>query len=109
MQFAYPPLRANPRPGPADYACFGEDWSAIRQSHIPPVVEERGIQFASGNEECSDTLWSIGAGDIALVKGWLFGEGHDPCLHRSPPIAGTGERRLLLAIDTPRIDPEPEE
>ena len=52
-------------------------------------------------------MWNIDAGDIALVKGWQFGEGHDPCLHRSPPIAGTGERRLLLASDTPRIDLEP--
>ncbi|MCD1623413.1 DUF1826 domain-containing protein [Citromicrobium bathyomarinum] len=66
----------------------------------------RGTQFACDNVPGGE-VWNIDAGDIALVKGWQFGEGHDPCLHRSPPIAGTGERRLLLAIDTPRIDPEP--
>jgi len=69
----------------------------------------RGTQFACANARESDALWNIEAGDIALVKGWQFGEGHQPCLHRSPPIAGTGERRLLLAIDTPRIDPKPGE
>ena len=69
----------------------------------------RGTQFARANEKGADDLWNIDAGDIALVKGWQFGEGHAPCLHRSPPIAGTGEHRLLLAIDTPRIDPEPGE
>ena len=66
----------------------------------------RGTQFAPSNQADTDNLLNIGAGDIALVKGWMFAEGHEPCLHRSPPIAGTGERRLLLAIDTPRIDPE---
>lgn len=66
----------------------------------------RGTQFAEGNSKETADVWGIHAGDIALVKGWLFGEGHDPCLHRSPPIAGTGERRILLAIDTPRIDRE---
>ena len=69
----------------------------------------RGTQFACGNMRESDALWNIEAGDIALVKGWQFGEGHQPSLHRSPPIAGAGERRLLLAIDTPRIDAEPGE
>ena len=66
----------------------------------------RGTQFACGNLPSSEDLWNIDAGDIALVKGRRFGEGHDCCLHRSPPIVGTGERRLLLAIDTPHIDPE---
>ncbi|MFN3940667.1 MAG: DUF1826 domain-containing protein [Chitinophagales bacterium] len=25
-----------------------------------------------------------------------------PCLHRSPPIEGTGQRRLVLVIDSAR-------
>lgn len=43
----------------------------------------------------------IGAGDIALFKGKLF-PGQPPVLfHRSPPIEGTGERRIVLVLDTP--------
>jgi hypothetical protein len=44
------------------------------------------------------------AGAVALFKGRLYGEGHATVLHRSPPIEGTGERRLVLVIDTPRRD-----
>ena len=198
MQVAAPPSRPSPSPSDADYACFTDDWSAIRSADIPLVVQRRavpaldrcvqpllgldpfmwrasgsperasaelgdlpealaqdiatlatrfaalmvcdeirlrlelvdndscrklhcdytdlrlittysgqGTQFARANDRVADSIWNIEAGDIALVKGWQFGEGHPPCLHRSPPIAGTGERRLLLAIDTPRIDREP--
>ena len=66
----------------------------------------RGTQFASGDPSDGEATWEIAAGDIALLKGWNFEEGHDPCFHRSPPIAGTGQRRLLLAIDTARIGPQ---
>jgi hypothetical protein len=38
---------------------------------------------------------------IALVKGRLFPGGHPPCWHRSPPLNDTGERRIVLVIDTP--------
>lgn len=39
----------------------------------------------------------LSCGDVALFKGRLATE--HPAIHRSPPIAGTGERRLVLAID----------
>lgn len=43
----------------------------------------------------------IGTGDIALFKGKLF-QGQPPVLlHRSPPIEGMGERRIVLVLDTP--------
>lgn len=43
----------------------------------------------------------IGTGDIALFKGKLF-PGKPPVLfHRSPPIEGTGERRVVLVLDSP--------
>ena len=75
------------------------------RTSVGPPANKRNCQDAK--EARSLTLdVKPAAGDIALVKGWMFAEGHEPCLHRSPPIAGTGERRLLLAIDTPRIDPE---
>lgn len=46
-------------------------------------------------------LERVPTGAVALFKGRLFGEGHAPCLHRSPPIEGSGEARLVLVIDTP--------
>ena len=46
-------------------------------------------------------LERVPTGAVALFKGRLFGAGHEPCLHRSPPIEGSGEARLVLVIDTP--------
>ncbi len=45
---------------------------------------------------------SLSAGDVGIFKGKLgWGE---PIIHRSPPIAGTGERRLLLVLNPPEGD-----
>jgi hypothetical protein len=43
----------------------------------------------------------IRAGDIALFKGKLFPGNPPVLLHRSPPIDGTGVRRIVLVLDTP--------
>jgi hypothetical protein len=43
----------------------------------------------------------IGTGDIALFKGKLFPGEPPVLLHRSPSIEGTGERRVVLVLDTP--------
>jgi len=43
----------------------------------------------------------IGAGDVALFKGKLFPGAPPVLLHRSPPIEGTGNRRVVLVLDTP--------
>ena len=48
-----------------------------------------------------DHLLRLEAGWIGLFKGRAFHPDHPPALHRSPPIAGIGARRLLLVIDTP--------
>lgn len=45
-------------------------------------------------------LVRLSSGDIALFKGRLFGDDHEPCFHRSPPIVQTEGRRLVLVIDT---------
>ena len=46
----------------------------------------------------SDRIHQLSVGDIAIFKGRL--EAEEPAiLHRSPPIAGTGDTRLLLVID----------
>ncbi len=54
-----------------------------------------------GLEPLDSNLVRLSSGDIALFKGRLFGEGHAPCFHRSPPVGDTGEQRLVLVIDTP--------
>lgn len=41
---------------------------------------------------------AMAPGDVAIFKGRLLAD-EPRILHRSPPIAGTGESRLLLAID----------
>jgi len=62
-----------------------------------------GTQFAPhGKGDCCSE--DVPTGAIALFKGKLFGSGHTPCFHRSPPIEGTGEERLVLVIDTPDRD-----
>ena len=59
-----------------------------------------GTDYAPhGDGDCC--LERVRTGAVALFKGRLFGEGHDPCLHRSPPIEGSGKARLVLVIDTP--------
>ncbi|MCA3254539.1 MAG: DUF1826 domain-containing protein [Alphaproteobacteria bacterium] len=50
-------------------------------------------------------LLRLDPGDIGLFKGRLYGRGHAPCLHRSPPLGDSGETRLVLVIDTP-FDPD---
>lgn len=49
-------------------------------------------------------LERVPTGWIGLFKGRAYprqsASGHAPCLHRSPPIEGSGARRLVLLIDT---------
>jgi hypothetical protein len=52
-------------------------------------------------EPVEGNLLRMITGHIGLFKGRLFADGHVPCLHRSPPIEATGEKRLVLVIDTP--------
>ncbi|MHA3979375.1 DUF1826 domain-containing protein [Halovulum sp. GXIMD14794] len=65
-----------------------------------------GTQFGPAGEDGNpSTVDQMRAGDVGLFRGRLW-PGDVPCglLHRSPPIEGTGEIRLLLAIDPPRED-----
>lgn len=56
-----------------------------------------------GTEYIADGLArSLSTGPIALFKGRLAAPDEALVLHRSPPLVGTGERRLVLVIDTPR-------
>jgi len=79
---------------------FHADYVDVR---LIACIAGRGTEFLhgeSGVASCVPTGW------IGLFKGRAYGEGHLPCLHRSPPIAGTGERRLLLVMDTPQLHRE---
>lgn len=61
-----------------------------------------GTDYVPPAQEPLETnLVRLPAGHVALFKGRLFGEGHTPCFHRSPPVSDTGELRLVLVIDTP--------
>lgn len=44
------------------------------------------------------TIAQLNTGEVAFFKGRLLAEDR-PSLPRSPPIAGTGETRLLLVLD----------
>lgn len=59
-----------------------------------------GTDYALGDDP-EGPLKRIPTGMVALFKGREFGAGHKACLHRSPPIEDTEERRLVLVIDTP--------
>lgn len=64
-----------------------------------------GTDYLPHGAEVSEALLlRMNAGDIGLFKGRIFSEGHAPCFHRSPPVEETGEKRLVLVIDTP-LDP----
>jgi hypothetical protein len=43
----------------------------------------------------------VPTGWIGLFKGRAYDNAHPPCFHRSPPVAGPQDHRLLLVIDTP--------
>lgn len=62
-----------------------------------------GTDFAPhGDGDCCLERMSVGG--VGLFKGRLFAPDHNPCFHRSPPIEGSGEARLVLVIDTPARD-----
>ena len=54
--------------------------------------------LAAGADPQTLTIRQIGTGDVAIFKGRLWSP-DAPAVHRSPPIAGTGARRLMLVMD----------
>lgn len=94
-------------------ALMGSEWirlrlevvetDACRKFHAD-VVTARLLTTLSGpatqwiDAAAPDRINQLVAGDVALFKGRLWAE-EPMILHRSPPIAGTGDKRLLLAID----------
>lgn len=77
-----------------------------KRLHVDYVDLRLITAYAGDGTEYSRTgdpqeLERLPTGWIGLFKGAMFGEGHTPCRHRSPPIATAGGRRLLLVVDTP--------
>lgn len=74
------------------------DWTDLR---LICTYHGPGTDYLPSEAEPGETgLHRMVAGDIGLFKGRLYAEGHEPCLHRSPAIEGTGATRLVLVIDT---------
>lgn len=63
----------------------------------------RGTEYGLARGDRSvETLSCMSAGDVGLLRGSLWpGREETVLLHRSPPIEGTGEARLLLTLDMP--------
>ena len=55
---------------------------------------------AAADCDCGEphNIQQLGAGDVALFKGRHW-SADAPAIHRSPPIEGTGETRLMLVIN----------
>lgn len=68
-----------------------------------------GTQWLDGEdaEDCGcgepHNIQQMEAGDVALLKGRVWSETH-PAIHRSPPIEGSGEERLVIVINPPAAD-----
>jgi len=64
----------------------------------------QGTQWLDGGDAAShddggfDNIQQMRPGDVALLKGRLWSQ-DSPAIHRSPPIEGTGEERLMLVIN----------
>lgn len=67
------------------YAGRGTEWLEPRDSR----------RVAEGKDPLA--INRLNAGDVGIFKGRLASE--QPAIHRSPPISGTGEKRLLLVLD----------
>jgi hypothetical protein len=65
----------------SSYAGPGSEWLDNDEAQSPATARIRRLS----------------AGDVALFKGRLWTD--RPIIHRSPPLAGTGQRRLVLVID----------
>ncbi|MEH3046291.1 DUF1826 domain-containing protein [Sphingomonas adhaesiva] len=62
------------------------------------------VRLAAGADPAALAVRHIATGDAAIFKGRLWAP-DAPIVHRSPPIAASGDHRLLLVIDP--APPEP--
>lgn len=84
------------------------DTNACRKFHVDAVTARlictyrgTGTEYGTGqNQEDPKRIFTVPTGSPILLRGSLWPE--QPAsglLHRSPPIEGTGETRLLLVLD----------
>lgn len=66
------------------------------------LAEDDAAQYESDNEAgFADRAHQVKAGQVTILKGALYPSDYvSACVHRSPTVEETGERRLLLRIDT---------
>lgn len=62
------------------------------------IDAEDSARVARGEEPRA--THTLNAGDVGLFKGKMWTE--TPAIHRSPPIEGTDEKRLILVLDPAR-------
>ena len=95
--------------------------NACRRFHVDAVTGRlvctyrgTGTQYAYGGGDSGDSdqeprsIETVSSGAPILLRGTLWPDkGQSGLLHRSPPIEGTGETRLVLVLD-PIFDQDPE-
>ena len=90
--------------------------NACKKFHIDCILARlictyrgTGTQYGlSSKKEEPESIYTVPTGDPMLLSGTMWpGQSHSNLLHRSPPIAGTNEKRLVLVLD-PIFDPEDE-
>jgi len=80
---------------------------ACRRFHIDRVSARlvctyrgSGTQYGTSATRTPDVIHTVPTGSPFVMRGTLWPPVPDPqLLHRSPPIEGTGETRLMLALD----------
>ena len=84
------------------------DSNACRKFHIDAIsgrlvctYRGTGTQYGiSRNERDPSRIFTVSTGDPILLRGTLWPEKPaSGLLHRSPPIEGSGETRLVLVLD----------
>ena len=76
------------------YSGPGTLWVSEDNSNL-----EEGKRHKKGLSIKEENIHQVNTGDVIILKGALHPEGN-PILHRSPTIEETGEKRLLLRLDT---------
>lgn len=103
--FMAPPIMRIRLESVTSRACWKwhRDYTTLR---IISTLRGQGTEYLPDPSQ-PDTIARCKTGEVGLFKGRLFGkhfglDGHNACVHRSPPWEDTSEPRLLLVIDTPQ-------
>ena len=77
------------------------DTDACRRFHADVVTARAICTYRGPGTQWLDdaAIRDLGTGDVGLMKGRLWS--NQPLVHRSPPIAQTGQWRLVLVLNPP--------